>query len=111
MWGLKAHISEKLKETYLALLEHLFYSIRWQTTSIGMSSALSDEITEHGAIILPFHYVDCPESLRWLLHEMSESRQAQSPHPGGLDERAKGTEVMVDRYLNKVTGEMCPAAQ
>jgi hypothetical protein len=42
---------------------------------------------------------------------MSESRQAQSPHPRGLDERAKRTEIMVDRNLNKVTREMCPAAQ
>jgi hypothetical protein len=42
---------------------------------------------------------------------MSESRQAQSPYPRGLDERAKGAEVMVDRNLDEVTGEMCPAAQ
>ena len=61
---LKTHYIGKIKEACLALLEHLRYSIRRQTTSIGMSSALSDEITEHGAIILPFRYVDCPESLR-----------------------------------------------
>lgn len=54
----------KLKEAYLALLEHLCYSIRRQTPSISMSSALSDEITEDGAIVLPFRSVDCPESPR-----------------------------------------------
>jgi hypothetical protein len=112
MGDLKAYILEgSLKAAYLALLEHLRYGIRRQTTSIGMSSALSNEIAEHGAIILPFRNVDCPKFLRRLLHEMSESRQAQSPYPRGLDERAKRTEIMVDRNLNKVTGEMCPAAQ
>lgn len=64
MWLFKGTYFGKLKEIYLALLEHLFYSIRRQTTSIDVSSALSDEITKHGAIILPFENVDFPESLR-----------------------------------------------
>lgn len=59
----KAIYIGKLEEAYLALLEHLRYSIRRQTTSVGVSSALFNEIPEHGAIILPFRYVDCPESL------------------------------------------------
>jgi hypothetical protein len=55
----------RLKEAYLALLEHLRYSIRRQTTSIaGMSSTLSDKIAEHGTVVLPFRYVDCTKSLR-----------------------------------------------
>ena len=63
------------KKAYLALLEHLLDSIRCQTTPVCPSSALPDEITEHGTIVLAFRYVDSPKSRRRELHEMPKTVQ------------------------------------